>query len=57
MNCRMFFSVSPMCPGESEFCIHMAGDGHDVVFLGAGELVLGGDHLDVVGCAGLKTVL
>jgi len=35
----------------------MAGNGEDVVFLRTRQLILRGDHLDVVSDAGLKSIL
>jgi hypothetical protein len=34
--------------------VHMAGNGKNVILLGAGQLVLRGDHLNVIRSAGLK---
>ena len=42
---------------ESKLRIHMAGDGKDVILLGAGQFVLGCHHFDIVGRARLKTIL
>src|ERR1039458_9175378 len=42
---------------ERELCIYVTGDGNNEVLFGAGQFVLGSDHLNVVGGAGLKTIL
>ena len=42
---------------QRELRVRMAGYGKNVVLLRAGQFVLGGDHLNVVGRARLKTVL
>jgi hypothetical protein len=35
----------------------VAGDGNNIVLLGAGQFILRGDNFDIVGRAGLKAIL
>ena len=42
---------------QRELRVSVAGDGKNVVLLGAGELVLGSDHFNVIGRTRLETIL
>ena len=43
--------------GEPKRRVGVGGDGKNVILLGARELVLGGDHLDIIRRSRLETIL